>query len=54
VIFNDGVLIFQGPKMVHWVPDSTLEHNDDAAKLRNLVKSKLATNHAFLKEFSGN
>lgn len=45
VIFNDGVLIFQGPKMVHWIPDTSLERFDDAATLRNLVKSKLTTNH---------
>lgn len=45
VIFDDGVLIFQGKKMVNWIPDSALQENGDAAKLRKLVESKLPTNH---------
>ena len=44
VIFNDGVLIFQGPKLLHWIPDSSLQFSGDSAKFRNLVKSKLMTN----------
>lgn len=41
VIFHDGVLIFQGPKMVHWLPDRVFEHERDAIDLRKLVESKL-------------
>lgn len=43
VIFKDGILIFQGPKLAHWIPDSGLEDSADSAKLRSLVKSKLET-----------
>ncbi|WP_197138574.1 YcxB family protein [Crateriforma conspicua] len=46
VVFNDGVLIFQGPKMVHWFPDNILDRKGDAESLRNLVESNLTTNHA--------
>ncbi|TWT66107.1 YcxB family protein [Allorhodopirellula solitaria] len=44
VIFPDGILIFQGPKMVHWIPDDSLQRSSDAERLRELVTSKLPTN----------
>lgn len=46
VIFSDGVLIFQEPKVAHWIPDSALEQGGDAMSLRNLVKANLPTNQA--------
>ena len=46
VVFDDGVLIFQGPKMVNWVPDAALDRDEDGAAIRTLVESKLPTNNA--------
>lgn len=43
VIFDDGVLMFQGPKMVNWIPDRALDDEADARVLRDLVTSRLPT-----------
>lgn len=50
VIFRDGVLMFQGPKTVHWLPDRAFERERDALDLRKLVESKLPTNQAIVTE----
>ncbi len=45
VIHQDGVLIYQGPKMVHWIPDSALENAADRLAIRQLLSAKLPTSH---------
>ncbi len=45
VIFNDGVLLYRGPKMVNWIPDATLDSTDGPIRIRKLLTGKLPTNH---------
>ncbi|MEM6690940.1 MAG: YcxB family protein [Planctomycetota bacterium] len=40
-LFDDGVLLYQGPKLVQWIPDESLEYSGDAEELRRLVESNL-------------
>jgi len=46
VIFDDGVLLYRGPKLVNWIPDATLGGDDAAPKIRQLLAGKLPTRQA--------
>ncbi|EMI58127.1 YcxB family protein, partial [Rhodopirellula sallentina] len=46
VIFDDGVLLYRGTNVVNWIPDTTLDGDNGAARLRKLVSAKLPTNQA--------
>lgn len=43
VVFGDGVLLFQGPAMLHWIPDRFLDREDDKKTVRALAKANLPT-----------
>ena len=42
VFFRDGVLLFQGPNVVHWVPDDLFTHGE-AFSLRQFISTKVDT-----------
>ncbi|MCM2370186.1 YcxB family protein [Aporhodopirellula aestuarii] len=46
VFFRDGVLLYRGPQIIHWIPDTTLKRSDDADRIRGLLASKLPTSKA--------
>lgn len=46
VFFDDGLLLFRGLNMVHWLPYSSLEKPADAERLRDLVSSVLPVGHS--------
>ena len=41
VQFNDGFLLFQGPKWFNWIPVSSLSDSSQAAELESLLRSKI-------------
>jgi hypothetical protein len=46
VICDDGVLLYRGKNMVIWIPNTTLDGDDAAVRLRKLLDAKLPTNQA--------
>lgn len=46
VIFPDGVLLYRGTKVIHWIPDASLESTSDIPRIRELVAAKLPVNSA--------
>ena len=41
IFFEDGILLFRGENMVHWIPDSSLEATNGARRLRELIANVL-------------
>jgi hypothetical protein len=46
VIFDDGILLYSDTDIGHWIPDASLDADDAAFRLRNLLVAKLPTNKA--------
>ncbi len=40
-IFQDGVMLFRGPRVFHWIPFSSLEDQTDGEVMCSLVESRL-------------
>ncbi len=45
VDFPDGILIFHGKQMFHWIPYNSLRDSDDQRILLPFVRAKIAENH---------
>ena len=41
VDFDDGVLIFQGPSVFHWIPFSALDAGNDLNDIASLLRAKI-------------
>lgn len=52
LIFDDGALLFQGPKVVHWIPRGAMHNPNEFNALADLVRSKLPTNRAMMRSGS--
>ncbi len=39
--FSDGLLLFQGPQVFHWLPNSAAADPDDVADLERLVRARV-------------
>ncbi len=41
VHFKDGFLLFQGPKVVNWIPFSAFENSEQVSELDQLIRQKI-------------